>query len=128
MARTPGAASLVEFGVRLGGGRSYPVIVGRGAINRLPALLSSLPRARCALLSDANIEPLHGTAVAALLRDAGREATLLSFPAGEPSKTRATKERLEDAMIAAGSVPRKEVSDRTARGWWKAPIRFLPAG
>ena len=95
----------LEFGVRLGGGRSYPVIVGGGALARLPALLSGLAAARCAVISDSNVAPLHGETVAGILRRAGRATSLIPFPAGETHKTRATKEILEDAMLTQGFGP-----------------------
>jgi 3-dehydroquinate synthase len=55
-----------------------------------------------AVIGDANVVALHGEAVARALRELVPRVTVLSFPAGEPHKTRATKERLEDELIAAG--------------------------
>lgn len=52
---------------------------------------------RVALITDEIVAPLYGHALAERLG-----ATLFSFPAGEQHKTRATKERLEDQMLAAG--------------------------
>lgn len=49
---------------------------------------------RLAIIADEN--------VASLARKTGLDAELFCFPAGEPSKTRATKEALEDALLAAG--------------------------
>ena len=57
--------------------------------------------AAVALIADDNVNRLHGDRVAGII---GRVApvTRLTFPAGEGHKTRATKELLEDSMLAGG--------------------------
>lgn len=82
---------------------SYDVQIGRKLI---PTLVGDLGNGlaggirKFAVITDSTVEPLYGAPVLAALKGAGYEADLFVFPAGEPSKVRATKEMLEDAMLA----------------------------
>jgi len=79
---------------------SYPVYVEPGALRALPSLVEELvPGRLIALISDENVAPLYqewsaGTPL--------RTALILTFPAGERSKTRETWSALSDRMLAAG--------------------------
>lgn len=55
-----------------------------------------------AIVTDSNVKELHGEKIIGLLESAGYVAKLFAFEAGEKSKTRKTKECVEDAMLAAG--------------------------
>lgn len=55
-----------------------------------------------ALVTDSNVESLYALPIADRLNHAGYTAKIFSFPAGETSKTRQTKEYIEDAMLAEG--------------------------
>lgn len=55
-----------------------------------------------AVITDSIVKELYGKQIYQRLLDAGYEADLFSFPAGEKSKTRKTKEEIEDAMLAKG--------------------------
>jgi 3-dehydroquinate synthase len=80
------------------------VRVGSGARARLiEELLAEPPGARLFLIADDNVARLHGRSLAAELRDRGLDAELLEFPAGEASKTRATKQVLEDRLFELGA-------------------------
>jgi 3-dehydroquinate synthase len=57
---------------------------------------------RYAVITDHNVEKLYGQAFCNHLSSLGFDIQLFSFPAGEPSKTRATKEKLEDALLSEG--------------------------
>lgn len=85
---------------------SYEIEIGRGLFGSLAAdLKNGLCGAKIhkfAVVTDTTVEPLYGAPLADALGRAGFEVHLFSFPAGEKSKTRATKELLEDAMLAAG--------------------------
>jgi 3-dehydroquinate synthase len=82
---------------------AYEVLVERGALGRLPALLRGAVAAhRWAVIADSNVAALHGNAAITTLRAAGVDATLLTFPAGESAKTRDTWGALSDAMLGAG--------------------------
>ncbi|HKY33717.1 MAG TPA: 3-dehydroquinate synthase [Candidatus Polarisedimenticolia bacterium] len=80
----------------------YTLHIGPGVIRALPAWLrSGLPGARCALVTDENVARLHLPGVREAMEAAGLETSVFTIPAGEASKTRAVKERLEDQMIEA---------------------------
>ena len=55
-----------------------------------------------ALITDTHVEKLYGQALCSFLASEGNDIQLFSFPAGESSKTRATKEKLEDALLLEG--------------------------
>lgn len=84
-------------------GGAYPVVVRRGALADLPALLRRhAPAPLYAVVSDATVGPLHGAAVAESIREQGTEAFLTTFPAGERHKTRDTWARTTDALLEGG--------------------------
>ena len=83
------------------GAPPYPVLCGRGAAAGLAEVWN--PRWRAvALIADHHTDALFGDAVSAWLADRGCAVCRQTFPAGEQSKTRATKAQIEDAMLAAG--------------------------
>lgn len=90
--------------VRAGGGtQDYPVLVGPGLLEELPALLGEhAPAHRYALIADATVASIYGDGLRDRLSDAGLTCDLLTFPAGEASKSRATWSELTDRMLAAG--------------------------
>ncbi|HEX2578886.1 MAG TPA: 3-dehydroquinate synthase [Rhabdochlamydiaceae bacterium] len=55
-----------------------------------------------ALITDHIVEKLYGQAMCNQLSLRGFDVQLFSFPAGESSKTRETKEKLEDALLSEG--------------------------
>lgn len=55
-----------------------------------------------AVVTDSNIKELYADEIIEKIRSAGFTASLFVFEAGEKSKTRATKEFIEDSMLAAG--------------------------
>lgn len=82
---------------------SYDVQIGQGLI---PTLIKDIENGlaggikKFAVITDSTVEPLYGMPVLDALKEAGYAADLFVFPAGEKSKVRATKEKLEDAMLA----------------------------
>ncbi len=81
---------------------SYDVVVGRGALKDLPALL----RERCpahtyAVIADRRVADLHAAPLMAALAAAGLDARLFAFTAGEWNKTRQAWSDLTDALLAA---------------------------
>ena len=88
--------------VRTGTG-SYPVLVGPGVSSRLPALAAEhAPGGRVGVVSDSNVAPLHGRRIADACRAEDLDVAVVTFPAGEASKTRATWVRLTDELLAEG--------------------------
>ena len=54
------------------------------------------------VITDSNVEALYATPIYQKLIDAGYTADIIVFPAGEKSKTRQTKEYIEDTMLEKG--------------------------
>jgi len=81
---------------------SYDILIGRGLLADLPALLARHCAAeRYAVIADSHVSTLYGEAAVAALRAAGRDAEILTFPAGEWHKTRETWAALTERMLAA---------------------------
>lgn len=81
----------------------YAVHVGVGAMEFAgPIARTAAPSGRCALISDSEVAALWAERMRRALAAAGVEAVTASFPAGEANKTRATWQRLTDALLAAG--------------------------
>ena len=84
------------------GQRSYDVRVGAGVLGELGGLTRSLPAVSSAVvIADSNVAGLYGPRAVKLLREADLTARLLTFPAGEPSKTLATYGRILDELLSA---------------------------
>jgi len=82
---------------------SYDILIGRGLLARLPALVrDACPAARYVVITDSHVNALYGGQVATALRDARLPGDLLEFPAGEWNKTRETWASLADRMLALG--------------------------
>ncbi len=84
---------------------TYDVEIGQGLV---PALIDDLKNGldggvkKLAVITDSNVEEPYGGPICQALSDAGYQAELFVFPAGEKSKVRSVKEMLEDAMLAQG--------------------------
>ena len=99
----PGLRPRLSVRFRGPSGGTYPVFVGSGILRHLPRILSRLaPAHRYFLITDSTVARLYGRAIHSSLRKAGLKADLLVVPAGERSKTRESKARLEDRMLALG--------------------------
>jgi 3-dehydroquinate synthase len=84
-------------------GAPYTVVVGPGIVGGLPEELArTLPGRRVALISDSHVAPLHAERIADSCRAADIDVALLTFEAGEASKTRKTWSILTDQMLEAG--------------------------
>ncbi|MFT0848323.1 3-dehydroquinate synthase [Actinomycetaceae bacterium L2_0104] len=83
---------------------SYPIVVGRGLEQKVVELAArpGLAQRRIALITDSNVANLVADRLVGAFKTAGREVDVVAFPAGEINKTRATKERIEDELIARG--------------------------
>lgn len=55
-----------------------------------------------AVVTDSNVKELYAEKICSELKKNGYQADLIWFPAGEKSKTRQTKEAVEDQMLARG--------------------------
>ena len=92
--------------------RSYPVLIGRGAIGRIGAELQQrLGRtsAAVALVTDTTVAPLLGAQVQANLEAQGFTVVPIVIPAGEAHKTTGTLLEVLGAMIVSGMGRRDAV-------------------
>lgn len=81
---------------------SYDIVIGRGLLAELPALLARhCPAARYAVITDSHVAPLYGEKLVARLHEARLAASAFTFPAGEWNKTRETWAAVSDRMLAA---------------------------
>ncbi len=81
----------------------YQVLVGRGLLGSMAPLLDEYaPAHRYALVSDSNVAPLYGEPAILQLKDAGLNAELFTFRAGERNKSRTTWSDLTDRLLQAG--------------------------
>ena len=98
----PAASPATTVAVRAGA-HAYPVLVGVGLLEALPALLDEhVPAHRYAVVADATVADLYGRETLARMRGAGLAVDLLTFPPGEAHKSRETWAALTDAMLSAG--------------------------
>lgn len=84
---------------------SYDIEIGYDLTNKLVAdvekgLVGNIRK--FAVITDSNVCDLYAKPISEKLVRAGYDVGVFVFPAGEKSKTRATKERIEDAMLEKG--------------------------
>ncbi|MBK8480692.1 MAG: 3-dehydroquinate synthase [Proteobacteria bacterium] len=82
-------------------GGHYPVLCGDDPSALLARVWDAGWR-QAALIGDSNTLPRFGPALASALAERCDTVLQLAFPAGEAHKTRETKQRLEDTLLAAG--------------------------
>lgn len=83
--------------------KSYDVIVRKNSLDSLGSLMQARRLSGpVVLIADDNVAGLYGRLALESLRRAGYAASLLTFPAGEDSKTLKTVSNLWDGMVAAG--------------------------
>ena len=79
---------------------SYDILIGRGLFDNLADELKKNPIANSyAVISDSNVGIAHGRRLVKNFRSGGINAHLFTFAAGEKSKSRRTKEIIEDEML-----------------------------
>jgi 3-dehydroquinate synthase len=86
------------------GARSYEVLVGAGLLNELgPQTLTRLGlRQKAAIITDRHVGPLYAEAAQASLESAGIQATIITVPAGEASKSMSCAQKVLSEMVNAG--------------------------
>jgi len=89
--------------VSVGTTRPYSVHIGPEASLQVPSwLIGEGIASRYALVTDSIIAPLHAHGLLDHMRASGLETALVIVPAGEGSKTRQTKQLIEDQMLDQG--------------------------
>lgn len=84
---------------------SYDIEIGYGLSDKLVEDLETglVGKVRkFAVITDSNVSDLYARPISEKLLRAGFEVDMFVFPAGEKSKTRETKARIEDAMLEKG--------------------------
>jgi 3-dehydroquinate synthase len=82
---------------------SYRALIGSGLLASAgDAIKDVLSPARCTLISDTNVAPRFGNQLQKNLIAAGYEATLITVPPGEQSKTLEHVGQICDQMLASG--------------------------
>jgi 3-dehydroquinate synthase len=85
------------------GPRSYTVQVGRQLLPTMGAeIAKKLAGTKVAVVTDSNVGPLYGETVLKSLKAAGKNATLITVPAGEGSKSMNWAESVCAEMARAG--------------------------
>lgn len=85
--------------------RSYPLLIGRG-MSRSPKLVELIKKthpSQVFIITDEAVGAHHSPLLEKYLNDAGLQVTTLKFTPGELSKSRQTKEALEDQILARGA-------------------------
>ncbi len=83
--------------------RSYDICIGRDILDRAGLLLAKNNwAARYIIVTDANVEALHGSRVLETLRGIGLKADMIAVPAGEGSKVVETALRVIDRLMDLG--------------------------
>jgi 3-dehydroquinate synthase len=86
-----------------GAKHSYRVLIGTGLLARAGDTIKDvLPATRCAVVSDTNVAPRFGDQLQESLIAAGYEATPITVPPGEQSKTLEQLGQICDQMLASG--------------------------
>ena len=81
----------------------YDVVIEPGVLDTIGAVVRDVAAPHtCVIISDDRVGALYGDRVAANIRGAGIESTLLTFPAGEANKTLATWQSLTERMLQHG--------------------------
>jgi len=81
------------------GDRSYEILIGRDLLSEIGPRCKKLNLgARCAIITDSNVASHYGKQTQRLLQDSGFEATLITIPAGEKSKSLKYVGECYDAM------------------------------
>jgi 3-dehydroquinate synthase len=84
-------------------GPGHSIVVADSLIDRAGELVTRwAPAHRYAIISDTHVAPLYAERVRASLERAGSQADILTFPAGETSKTRDTWTLLTDELLSTG--------------------------
>jgi len=80
--------------------RQYSIFIGATMLSQLEVLLSAqFPKQQLVIITDHHVREIYGESLKQALIKRKYRVELLSFTAGEGSKTAATKEQLEEKML-----------------------------
>ena len=79
---------------------SYDILIDKGLFDNLAIELKNKPLANAyAVITDSNVGKIYGKALLKKIQKKNIHVHLISFPAGERSKNRKTKEKIENEML-----------------------------
>lgn len=85
------------------GERSYDIVIGDGVVSSIGEHVSKMfPGARAVIVTDTNVDALHGGTVREALNASGVDHADVVVAAGEKSKSFATLEQVVDGVLGAG--------------------------
>ena len=118
-------------------GQPYEILVGRGLLEQLPAMLAQPEgrRPKIAIVTDSHVDPLYGEPLLQRLLQQGWKAAKFAFPAGETSKHLGTVQEVyrffsqeqitrTDLVIALGGGVVGDLAGFAAATWLRG-IRFI---
>ena len=76
------------------------VFAGSNLYDEIINYLKKMNKSKYAIITDSKVEKLHGDNFLTKCEEAGLDVFMTSFKEGEKNKTRETKEKLEDALLA----------------------------
>jgi 3-dehydroquinate synthase len=83
---------------------SYEIRIGSGILDRIALLIAKNHKAgRYVIITDDNVERLHGKNFLSVLKNIGLGVDLISFPAGESSKNIGTILDISDKLLKLGA-------------------------
>lgn len=78
---------------------SYPIWINSGLLKQINWLPKNISIANIVVISDNNVKKIYADSLIRCLKQQGHPTLLLSFPAGEQSKTEKTKQLLAEQMM-----------------------------
>lgn len=81
--------------------RSYPILIGSGALSLAEEIRSHMPGSRAAVVSNVTVAPLYLAPLLAALEKVGVGVTPIILPDGEAYKTWESLNAIYDALLAA---------------------------
>jgi 3-dehydroquinate synthase len=94
--------TIEEITVSLGD-RSYPIVIGRDVLDRLPELLERTgAKGAIGIVTDANVGPLHAEGIMRRVVGAGFSPVLATIPGGEESKRLRRIDELTGTFLEGG--------------------------
>lgn len=94
--------TIEEITVELGD-RAYPIVIGRGVLERLPELLERTgAKGVIGVVTDTNVDPIYGDTVCGLVEQAGLKPVRAVMPAGEENKRLQRIEDITGTFLEAG--------------------------
>jgi len=78
---------------------SYDILIEDNILSEISSHLKEFKNSKICILTDSNVYPLYGEKLADDLEEASSEVVLYQFQAGEDSKSREEKAKIEDFLI-----------------------------